>query len=174
MRGHLEADRQTLARARRRTMSRERPVERCRKCSGAPVSRTSSRSRNTISSSASAGRPRRPSRALSAPSFIVPPGGESLVLAVLCESHSEWLRVGEGPSHHRRVLHPHAVVGEQSNAERRHLGHRRERLAAAPHGDRAGDGDVERACGRPARARRRRAATLSSAGSVFGIATSAQ
>ena len=101
-------------------------------------------SRSTIISSASAGRPIESESPAEGPFVHRPAGGQSLVLAVLGQANAERFGVGEGAAHHRRVLHAEAVVGEESHAERRHLGHRGERLAATAHGDGAGDRDVER------------------------------
>ena len=79
------------------------------------------------------------------PLVHVPAGGEGFVLAVLGERDAEPARVLEGAAHQRRVLHAAPVVGEQANAERRHLGHRRQAIALPADGDRASNVHVAQA-----------------------------
>ena len=74
----------------RRTSSTEPAVERCRKCTGAPVSRTSAMSRATIASSAAAGMPGMPSRLDQHPSCMAPPAARR-------SSSQCWARVTPSP-----------------------------------------------------------------------------
>ena len=140
------------------TRATDRAVERCMKCSGHPVSRTSSMSRSTISSSASAGRPMSPSRLLSAPSFIGPARGQLLVLAVLGEADAEGLGVGRGPCASDAGFctpTPSSVKSRTPSAAISAIG-----ASASPPatlGDRTRHRDVERASRAPRPARRRRA-----------------
>ena len=70
------------------------------------------------------------------------PRGEHVVLAVLGEDHAELARPAEGQPQHVAVLDPVAVVGEEADAERGHLGERRDALARPADGHRPRDGDV--------------------------------
>ena len=63
--------------------------------------------------------------------------GKAADFAVLGQHDVETLRVFEGPTHEQRILNPVAVVGENPNAGRGQLGHRRQHLAFATHGDAA-------------------------------------
>ena len=86
-------------------------------------------SRWTISSSATAGQPGRPSSLQQWPSCITAPRGEAADLAVLGEDHVEPERVLHRPAHQQRVLHAVAVVGEDPHAGGDELGVRRQLLA---------------------------------------------
>ena len=143
MRRHLEADRQSLG------ARREDQVERARRREVQEVQRRAGESHEfDVAQDHELFGQRRSTDQSESPAqgpFVHRAAGrQSLVLAVLGEANAEGLGVGEGAPHHRRVLHAEAVVGEESHPEGGHLGHRRERLAAAAYGDRAGDRDVER------------------------------
>ena len=76
--------------------------------------------------------PGTPSRLDHSPFVHVTARAERLVLAVLRQRHAETRRVLERAPHEPVVLHAVAVVGEDADAERGHLCHRRELLAPAP------------------------------------------
>ena len=85
-------------------------------------------SRWTISSSATAGQPGRPSSLQQRPSCITAPAVSAADLAVLGEHDVEPERVLHRPAHQQRVLHAVAVVGEQVDPGRDELGERRQLL----------------------------------------------
>ena len=134
----------------RRTRSTEPAVDRCRKCTGAPVRRDE---RDVAGHHGLLGRGRDAGEAEPArPGPLVhgAAGGQAVVLAVLGQRDAEALGVVEGPPHERAVLHAGAVVGEERDAERGQLAQRGQRLAGPPDGDGAG----HRHLGRAARAER--------------------
>ena len=118
-----------------------------------PVARTRAMSRATITSSATAGMPGRPSRLDHAPSCMAPPPARVRVLAVLGQGDPEAPGVLEGPAHQAGRLHPGAVVGEQADPQGGQLGHRGQALAGPAHGDGPGHRHLGGGRRRPARAR---------------------
>ena len=121
-----------------RTRSTLRAVERCSRWMRAPVRRHSSMSRWTISSSATAGQPGRPSSLQHWPSCITAPVRQAADLAVLGEDDVETERVLHRPAHQQRVLHAVAVVGEEAHPGVGELGERRQLLARPADRDAAG------------------------------------
>ena len=128
-----------------RTISIERAVERCWKCTRVPVSRASARSRSTISSSASAGCAGMPSRADHSPSCMWPPAEST-------GSSQCWASTTPGrlaaysmrPAHQAGVGDAGAVVGEEPHAELGHLAERGELLPRPADGDGARGAHVAR------------------------------
>ena len=96
-------------------------------------------------SSASAGMPLRPSRALTMPSFIAPPRGERRLLAVIGDGDVEGARVLERRAHELRAGDRLAVVADGDRAGADHLAELGERLALLADRDRADRIDARRA-----------------------------
>ena len=116
-------------------------------CTRAPASRASSASRATIDSSAARGQPDKPNRAALGPSCATAPTvsrGSSACWAISTPSPVAY---SKRTTHHQRVVHADAVVGEHAHLGRArgHHSHLGELGSGQSHGDRADRVHVDQA-----------------------------
>ena len=113
-------------------------VEAWQMCTRAPASRASSASRATMDSSAARGQPDKPNRAALGPSCATAPTVSRGSSACWATSTPSPVAYSKRTTHHQRVMHADAVVGEHPHLGRAggHHSHLGELGSGQAHGDR--------------------------------------